>query len=82
LRADVALLRPLANTISWSIKGISQSLDHIMFRIISAYVQSLLEALSAAQTVTAAVAVRRTPSAAALRRLGIDPETYRRIRDY
>jgi hypothetical protein len=53
-----------------------------MFRIISAYVQSLLEALSAAQTVTAAVAVRRTPSAAALRRLGIDPETYRRIRDY
>jgi|SoiMethySBSTD1v2_1073268.scaffolds.fasta_scaffold01432_27 hypothetical protein len=54
----------------------------IMFRTIYAYLTSLLEAFSAAQMVSAAIAVRRVPNSSALKRLGIDPETYRRIRDY
>jgi hypothetical protein len=54
----------------------------IMLRTIYAYLTSLLEAFSAAQMVSAAIAVRRVPNSSALKRLGIDPETYRRIRDY
>jgi hypothetical protein len=36
--------------------------------------------MSAAKAVSNAVAMRREPSAAALRGLGIDPETFRTIR--
>ena len=53
-----------------------------MFRTIFAYLASLFEAFSAAQMVSAAIAVRRVPNSSALKRLGINPEAYRRIRDY
>lgn len=53
-----------------------------MFRTIYAYLTSLAEAFSAAQMVSAAIAVRRVPNSSALQRLEIDPETYRRIRGY
>jgi len=57
-------------------------LGSIMFRTIYVYLTSLAEAFSAAQMVSAAIAVRRVPNSSALQRLEIDPETYRRIRGY
>jgi hypothetical protein len=53
-----------------------------MFRFAPAlaYLRSLFAALTAAQAVSAAIVVRRQPSIAALRTLGIDPEAYRSIR--
>ena len=64
------------------IKGMIVEVGFTMFRTIFAYLTSLLEAFSAAQAVSAAIAVRRVPNSSALKRLGIDPDAYRRIRDY
>jgi hypothetical protein len=53
-----------------------------MFRFAPAlaYLRSLFAAFVAAQAVSAAIAVRRSPTAITLRNLGIDPENYRDIR--
>ncbi|HEV8390739.1 MAG TPA: hypothetical protein VGQ35_12900 [Dongiaceae bacterium] len=50
------------------------------FVLIGRYVRSLFAVISAAKAVSNAVAMRHAPSAAALKTLGIDPETFRAIR--
>ena len=49
-----------------------------MFRSIAAYLTSLVEAFTAAQATSAAIAVRRVPNSTAIQRL----EAHRRIRGY
>jgi hypothetical protein len=48
--------------------------------LIGRYLRSIIEAADAARVVSAAVAAGRSPSAAALKTLGIDPEQFRTIR--
>lgn len=48
--------------------------------LIGRHLRSFVEAAAAACAVSAAVAAHRSPSAAALETLGIDPEQFRTIR--